>query len=386
MAGYATLQEAYNIDSFNPKKKKEVVENKQKTQENFMNDYSSQDDCYFKKEFGIDNDTCKSEMIDPAKANYGNFVANEGFSNNSSDVKDYKSNTMNTQGGSCSPLQAPSYNLPMTEENKAEFKKVVDLYTNYQSNNITYNEFNKNKESNDIMPYYDEDMDQYLDINTLKTSQIFTGTSGTAGSEVIPNNKRYMPNYNEKGYTDDNTDKYLNINTKTDDILIAPSYNLSEEDKKNSLRSLSILKKFSENKVDGSSSASETDQEKKVDNNYDYLYNIALFIFIGIIIIFLCDQIAELAINIGMKRATQILEPYLNKPNNIIENYAADIDSISSVSSISDIIEEAPMVSILPSTTKIPKIPDIPDVPSITDVPQAPELSILDIYKKANVK
>jgi len=54
-----------------------------------------------------------------------------------------------------------------------------------------------------------------------------------------------MPNYNEKGYTDDNTDKYLNVNTKTEDILVSPPYNLSEEDKKNSLKALNIFKKIS---------------------------------------------------------------------------------------------------------------------------------------------
>lgn len=361
MAGYATLQEAYNIESFNVKKKKEGFKNKEKIQEKFMNDYSSQDDCYFKKEFGINNDTCILETNNNPK--YGNFVPNEPFTNNNSDVKDYKSNTMNTQGNTCSPLQVPNYNLPISEENKAEFKKVVDLYTNYQSNNISYNEFNKNKESNDIMPYYDEDMDQYLDINTLKTSKIFTGTSGT---EIIPNNRRYMPNYNEKGYTDDNTDKYLNINTKTEDILVSPPYNLSEEDKKNSLKALNILKRFQTDApvikeyTSNTNNTSNTDNKNNTDNvNYNSYYNIALFIFIGIVIILLCDQIAELAINLGMKRATQILEPYLNKPNT---DYITE--EISN-SNIPNIIDEVPVLPVLPSS---------------------PELSIIDIYKNSNVK
>lgn len=352
MAGYATLQEAYNIDSFNRKTSKSEKSKNKPVQENFMNDYSSQDACYYNKEFGINNTVCKSEI---GKPDYGNFVASEGFTANSSDVKDYKSNTMNTQGGTCSPLQAPNYNLPMTEENKAEFKKVVDLYTNYENNTVSYNEFNKNKENKDIMPYYDEDMDQYLDINTLNTSKIFTGTSGTSGNEVIPNKSRYMPNYNEKSYTDDNTDKYLNINTKTDDILVAPMYNLSEEDKKNSLRSLNILKRFSDddtsNKIDGTGEKAKSNN----DNNSTF-FNIALFIFIGIVIILLCDQITELAINIGMKRATEILEPYLNKPD-VVQTYVE------------------------------PDVPSVPDVLSVPSVPSVvPDISISDIYKNANVK
>lgn len=46
---------------------------------------------------------------------------------------------------------------------------------------------------------------------------------------------------------------------------------------------------------------------------YKNLVNIGLFIFIGILIIFLCEQITEIAINIGMKKTIMILEPYMKK-------------------------------------------------------------------------
>jgi len=333
MAGYATLQEAYNIESFNPKKRKEGFKNRELNKpsppqisqnndnnENFMNDYSLNDACYFSKEYQINKDVCDSEKNEGNSiSKFGNYVPNEKFTGNNADVKGYKSNTMNKQGESCSPLQAPNYNYPISEKNKAQFKKVVDTYTNIDNTHISYNDFNKNKENMDIMPYYDEDMDQYLDINTLKSSSIFTGTYGTEDKKN--NSLKYMPNYNEKSYTDDNTDKYLNINTKSEDILVAPEYNLSEEDRKNSLRALNILKKFdTSNKINGNDNSNNIftsnkpleNTDKKVDNYSNFL-NIALFIFIGIVIILLCDQITELAINIGMKRATEILEPYLNK-------------------------------------------------------------------------
>jgi len=361
MAGYATLQEAYNIDSFSRKntskssnegnkKIKKIAQQEQRIQEDFMNDYSSQDACYFNKEFGINNSVCKSE--NNGKPNYGNFVANEAFTTNSNDVKEYKSNTMNTQGDNCSPLQQPNYNYPISDETKAEFKKVVDIYTNYEPKKISYNEFNKNKESNDIMPYYDDDIDQYLDINTLNTSKIFTSTSGT---EEI-SNKRYMPNYNENGYTNDNTDKYLNIKTKTDNILEAPSYNLTEEDKRNSLKSLNILKNFN--------SKEPINNDTKAINNYNTFFNIVLFIFIGIVIILLCDQIAELAINLGMKRAIYILEPYLNKPSNIVPSYIPEI----------------------PVKPVIPVIPVTESISNIANENALSNISISDIYKEANVK
>lgn len=55
----------------------------------------------------------------------------------------------------------------------------------------------------------------------------------------------------------------------------------------------------------------------KKDTFYKNLVNIGLFIFIGILIIFLCEQITEIAINIGMKRTLMILEPYMQKSKSV---------------------------------------------------------------------
>jgi len=52
------------------------------------------------------------------------------------------------------------------------------------------------------------------------------------------------------------------------------------------------------------------------DTYYKNLVNIGLFIFIGILIIFLCDQITEIAINLGMKKTIELLEPFLSKEKN----------------------------------------------------------------------
>lgn len=50
---------------------------------------------------------------------------------------------------------------------------------------------------------------------------------------------------------------------------------------------------------------------REKDLFYKNVVNIGLFALIGILIIFLCDQIAEIAINQGMQKTIQILEPYL---------------------------------------------------------------------------
>lgn len=57
--------------------------------------------------------------------------------------------------------------------------------------------------------------------------------------------------------------------------------------------------------------AQQASKQSKNDIFYKNLINIALFVFIGILIIFLCDQITEIAVNIGMKKTVAILEPYI---------------------------------------------------------------------------
>jgi hypothetical protein len=57
--------------------------------------------------------------------------------------------------------------------------------------------------------------------------------------------------------------------------------------------------------------ASSSAELDKKDLFYKNLINIGLFVFIGILIIFLCDQITEIAVNIGMKKTVSILEPYI---------------------------------------------------------------------------
>jgi hypothetical protein len=41
------------------------------------------------------------------------------------------------------------------------------------------------------------------------------------------------------------------------------------------------------------------------------MINIGLYMLVGLLIIFICDQITEIAISIGMKKTVYILEPYL---------------------------------------------------------------------------
>lgn len=320
MSSYATLKEAYNIDTFNiskkTKKKPEIVNT-----ETFMNDYSPQDDCYYKQNYGIDTGSCKK--------NYDSFtlqssktpanIETSKMALYSTEVQGYKSNEMNKQGESCSPLQQPQYENQLPSQCKKEFDKTMKVYTEDLTQKApSYTEYNKNNTFNDIQPYYDEDMEQYFDINNLTDAVNYKSNSA------------YFPNSNENNYSDNNTNDYTNIsNNNGDDLLKTNSFNLSDDDKKNALKALNTLKDI-ENKIRASQSneniesvsktnieTSKKEDDIKPSNNtsifYNNLINIGLFIFIGIIVILLCDQIAELAIQLGMKKAMYIMQPLLEK-------------------------------------------------------------------------
>jgi hypothetical protein len=64
-------------------------------------------------------------------------------------------------------------------------------------------------------------------------------------------------------------------------------------------------------------------ENKKFENTINTIINVFIFIFIGGAIILLCDYIVEMAIHIGMKKTTNILEPYINNNhnNNHNQNY-----------------------------------------------------------------
>jgi hypothetical protein len=268
---------------------------------------------------------------------------------NSTEVHGYKSHQMNTQGNSCSPLQAPNYQYPISGECKKEFDKTMKTYTDDSTiNNMSYEDFNKGVESKNIQPYYDEDLEQYFDITNLTDAVNYKSSSNTS----------YMPNANNSGYANDNTGEYRNMQGKTaksgDDLLSTEAYNLSEEDKKQALQALSVLQAIEEKikdknvpkarqeQINGAPviapvSKSDTKDEVKKDAKptssfYNNLINIGLFIFIGVIFILLCDQITELAIQIGMKRAVSILEPYLQmqKVNNVVPSNTGSISDFTS--------------------------------------------------------
>ena len=335
---YSTLQEAYNVDTFE-KKPRPSQKQKNNNGNNSMN------------------------------SNSNNGSANTNANTSPSFVESSK-----LVMSSCSPLQAPTYNIPISNDCKKDHAEAMSVYleaNDKQSSSPSPTEhssamasmFNlKNSgsgsgdgNSNNVMPYYDEDLEQYFNISNLNDEVKYNSNSNT-------NINTYMPNSNKQSYTNNDTAEYTNNNTMIkhgNNLLNNTSYNLTPEEKKSAEEAIAYLKSIEE-KINKNAIADpvvsnantgpggfktpspqqqpqppqptpvatptvptvplappqEKSEKSGFSDNYIYnaIFNIAILLIIGIAIILLCDQMVELAIQIGMKRAVYILEPYIKAP------------------------------------------------------------------------
>jgi len=371
---YSTLQEAYNIDTFEKKSKP----------------------------------SNKSRNPNGSGSGSGGGGGANGAANANTSPAFVETSKLALS--SCSPLQAPTYNIPISNDCKREHEEAMNVYTNANNNmtnnmnsiptsinntqhfsngtgnsisasntgspNIISNPNNANNlqltqslssqasllpaqnlfsNSNDnVMPYYDEDLEQYFNISNLNDEVKYNpnNPSSNASSNASSTKYPYMANNNRHSYTNNDTAEYTNNNTlikNGNNLLNNSSYNLTPEEKKSAEEAMAYLKSI-EDKINGGSGATSgynrntiadpvaptvntgpagfKTPEKPVslpaapqpivpvaknESNYIYnaIFNISILLIIGIAIILLCDQIVELSIHIGMKRTINILEPFI---------------------------------------------------------------------------
>ena len=365
---YSTLQEAYNIDSFEKKSRPSQKPNK--------NNGS----------MVPSTNTSPHGLSSQSGQSMPSYVESSKLALNSNKLGTLGTlgtpDFPNSRGNSCSPLQAPNYNIPISNECKKEHDEAMSVYVNANNNtNNTMNTIPKNmasissmtnniemlsqqsasasdaasaasanlfnnlKSSNDnVAPYYDEDLEQYFNIADLN-DEVKYNSSTSFSSRT----NAYMPNSNKQPYTNNDTTEYTNNNAlikNGNNLLNNSSYNLSQEEKKNAQDAILFLKSIEDKINNGDANASgfnkssiadpvvptintgpggfktqEKADEKPVENtvvdksvnNYIYnaIFNISILLIVGIAIIILCDQMVELSIQIGMKRVVNILEPFI---------------------------------------------------------------------------
>jgi len=157
----------------------------------------------------------------------------------------------------CSPLQVPEYQLPIDSNALNSFKNVIDISLN--TTNKIMDQVVKNTSDNfNVEPYDYDEYDAYLNI-----------TSSNIQTNRIDNSPQYRTTPTLLNYLKTLRDNYDKIHTR----------------QAIKIDNVEHFTNYPSNKM-------------KVDVN---LYNLFLFMFIGIIIILLCDQITKLAIVIASK-------------------------------------------------------------------------------------
>jgi hypothetical protein len=430
---YSTLQEAYNIGTFKqptikkrscsqPNNNQQLysIENSSLASNKESIDYSNYDNN--SKNTGNPNNrpgnanNVSNASIAGIAGNAGNVsnVSNASNANNTNNIKNSIAG-----GGNCSPLQAPMYTIPVSGDCKKERDEAIKTYTdeNARNNDIEkYNNYTNNVEmsinnsSDNIRPFYDEDMEQYFDINNLKDEVNYK-----SNSDIKIND--YMPNYNKKSYTNNNTNEYSNNNVNSKNginLLNNNEYNLSEEEKIKAKEALDYLKSI-EDKINNNDVATldavkppeltgpggfivkktleentlksqnaqmrkeevqlpttihdaklieSINENKKTQNIFNMLINIFIFVFIGILIILLCDYIAEIAIQIGSTKTANTLEPYIKYHMIYMQNMANN--NAVMMQNMQGGVNTMPA---MPSMTNIPGTLPIPGMQVVQNIP-----------------
>jgi len=232
---YSTLREAYSIDSFEKEKKHKSKKKVKYEIEEFTNDDDNQSD---------------SVLSDEPKP------------------------TQDTRG-------PPSQVTPVTPVTPV---KQVTPATKPITNAV---------QLTNIQPYYDEDLEKYLNINEFKS----------ADTPYVPQSYDIPPNASRR---------------------LSPASSESV----NVVPSVPVVATVPAVPTVPVASKKELPQAEKMtpkDVFYKNIVNIGLFVLIGVLIIFMCDQITEIAINLGMKKTVAILEPYLTRQNGSVSESSSSI-------------------------------------------------------------
>ncbi len=187
------------------------------------------------------------------------------------------------------------YNVDTFEREKKKKKKIKseeieDEYSTSVSIPVVSvdKDIIKTPKITNIQPYYDEELEQYLQVNTeSKVSPIYPLKDISNESNEI------------------NIQKSSNLS-----LNITPTIEPSNQIAKTALNTTQISQNSN---VNTPIQVIKDTKDTKKEQFYKNMINIGLFVFIGILIIFLCDQITEISINIGMKKTMTLMETYLQE-------------------------------------------------------------------------
>lgn len=196
-------------------------------------------------------------------------------------------NRVGTNNSSCQ--SSPDfYEVPLSEETKKQFKDAMDVSLNQTTASTAIPEKTlRYDDMANVTGYYDDDLEQYL-----KNSE----ASG------IP--KRFP----------------MNPDAKEDDVLHNPdSSPLQKTIKRFSERSIQqpLKPETTEEKSDMNTQELFRNMErlfqKNTQSSASFGWDLAMFILAGILLIILIDQLFKLGVMLGMRHTLELLEPYMKE-------------------------------------------------------------------------
>ena len=182
------------------------------------------------------------------------------------------------------PLMAPNYEYPMTPEARRQYDKAIDLAVNQPQGSTPYEipPALAKAQDGDVSGYTDEDLEQFMKTNEMKSFPFEL--------PKVPKDDRPVPG----------RDAYATPFAET-------MKNFTAADGTPQLRPSSV----GAGEEAGAGSKSSDAGSKK--DPWDKVWDMALFVVAGLLIILLLDQLFKLAMLYGMKRAFLAIEPLLEK-------------------------------------------------------------------------
>jgi hypothetical protein len=202
-----------------------------------------------------DKDNNLNNYLSPYRNDEDCYYTKEGIKLGS--CKDADKIIMTNASGSeivtknCSPLQVPDYKLPIKKIDFDKTRRIVESSlsnNNSRDDNITMNKYS-------IKPYDYDEYDAYLNINDITTNN----TDNSPEYRTTPLLKDYLLSLRN------------NFKKKTENV---------------KLENVEQFTNYTKKKI-------------TVDIN---IYNLLLFMFIGIVILILCDQVVKLAVIIAQNK------------------------------------------------------------------------------------
>jgi len=161
--------------------------------------------------------------------------------------------------GKCAPLQAPPYEIPLTDASRAQFTQAMEASLNEtQGATQAYPYPMRKADMSKVGGYYDEELERFLTTQSMK-------------SEKLPEPLKETP-----------------INLGIGSSTSTPTLSAQTE----SVKKESSLKYI---------------------QSPQYIMDLLLFIAAGILVILLCDQIFKLGMSFGMRDTVKVLMPYLQE-------------------------------------------------------------------------